>query len=193
MLAKKLSQRADPVSTFLWERLDKPSQEVLANANESSSKEDVERILVAVLNDVMQGECIFDKERFQGVPLRSLTRGFLKEVMVGSLKDNPVGKNSMFLNRWLLEDAYPNELEKLPNLVVDLRPNQPMPAKFKEKLENTVRKARSQLEEHAIPSDKKIVLLIINRDLPCMALRIKEIEGALQQPDVEVVCQIGDM
>jgi hypothetical protein len=189
-LAKKLNEKADPVSTFLWERLDKGDQGLLANANELSSKKDVHRILLAALNDVLQGDCIYELERFSGIPLRYVTKEYVKDLK-GYWKDPPC-RNFTFLNRWLLEDAYPEELTRLPDLAVDMRPNKPLPPEFKRKLCNTIEKAAAQLRNHASPSDKKIVLLIINRDLSCMPLRVKEIEAVLQQPDLEVICVIGD-
>lgn len=184
--AKKLIQKTDAVSTFLWERLDKPAQELLARAlNESSHTKQIECVLVQNLNEIIKGDCVYEKERFRGVELRRLTRGFLKV--------KPQGTDLIFLNRWLLEDAYPEELSKLPDLVVDIRPDMPMPAEFKAKLENAIETARTQLLKYGDPKDKRIVLLVINRDISCMAVGLKEFEATHQTSDLEVVCQIGDI
>ena len=70
--AKKLSQKSDEISTFLWGQLDKPSQELLANY--VSDTEQVESKLVKNLNRVIQGNCIYEKERFRDVRLQPKTK-----------------------------------------------------------------------------------------------------------------------
>ena len=63
------------------------------------------RIAVAqFLNDVIGGHCIYEPERFQGIPLRTETNDLLKQ--------GPPFPNLARLNRMLLEDAYPVELAR---------------------------------------------------------------------------------
>jgi hypothetical protein len=77
----------------------------------------------------------------------------------------------------------------------------PVPPKFKEKVEKAIKAGRNQiaatlkqlLERNEPPVDKRIVLLVINRDIGCSAISMKQLEAALQQPDLEVVCQVGDI
>lgn len=184
----KLRNKSDPVSAFLWEQLDRPDQELLANCQPTSS--DIKRldlILVQFLNKIIKGACIYEKDRFRHVVLRTITSGYMDE--------NPQGTGLVYLNRWLLEDAYTNELAKLPSLVVNIRPDMPVPPKFMEKVEKAIKAARNQITatlKHEPPVDKKIVLLIINRDFGCSTISLKQLEATLQQPELEVVCQVGD-
>ena len=106
--------------------------------------------------------------------------------------------NVACLNRCLLDDAYPEELCKWSKyLSVEVyRPNMPLPVKLLEKLEGTIETAGHQIEEtikHTGPVDKRIVLLIINRDFGCSNVTMKQLETKLQNPDLEIVCEIGDI
>ncbi len=153
-------------------------------------------MLINFLNELIQGDCIYEEERFRHVVLRHDIAGYMEFTDY-----NPQDSGLVTLNRWLLEDAYENELAKLPALVVDLRPDMPVPLKFKEKLENAIEAAWKQIaatlkqlsERNERPVDKRIVLLVINRDIGCSMLSLKQLEAALQRPDVEVVCQVGDI
>ena len=191
---KRLRDQSNPVSVFLWEQLSEPNRRLLASGETTSSNiKRMKLTLVHLLNEVIKGKCIYEKDRFRHAVLRTTTSGYMDE--------NPQGTGLVYLNRWLLEDAYPNELAKLPSLVVDIRPDMPVPPKFKEMVENAIKAGRNQitatlkqlLERNEPPVDKQIVLLVINRDIGCSAVSLKQLEAALQQPDLEVVCQVGDI
>src|SRR5437867_565546 len=86
------------------------------------------------LTKIIKTQSIYEKPRFHGVELRTITSGFVRR--------SPQGRNLVFLNRWLLEDAYSRELSKIPSPVVDIRPD--MPPEFKAKLEKTIQAAWTQ-------------------------------------------------
>ncbi len=101
-LAKELSEKADPVSTFLCGQLDdaaKGSLDSIASGNESKTAMSA---LVKSLNKVIAGPSIFDDKRFANVQLRSETQALCKTTSAGLQVSQ--------INRMLLEDAYPSEL-----------------------------------------------------------------------------------
>jgi hypothetical protein len=189
--ASKLIQQSDPVSALLWNQMDKPSQDLLLNV--PSDTKLMESELVQNLNRVLKGPCIYDKVRFTGIHLQPRTRFLLEQCSQSG--------NAICLNRCLLDDTYPQELAKWASVlsVADLSPRLIVPAKLQEK-RRSVEKARSQIEatqsrqsqQNEPPVDRKIVLLIINRDFGCSSLSLNTLEATLQQPGLEVVCQIGD-
>lgn len=60
--------------------------------------------LVDEMNQILKSECIYDKERFTNITLSDKTKQLLTQ--------NPNGDRLVDLNRLLLEDAYPKEIEK---------------------------------------------------------------------------------
>ena len=62
--------------------------------------------LIEFLNNIINGSLIYDIKRFNEAKLRSKTEHLLK--------DNPKGEALVYLNRILLEDAYPLEIIKTP-------------------------------------------------------------------------------
>jgi hypothetical protein len=195
---QKLIQKADPLSSFIWEHLPEPVQELLARfVPETCDAMQVESRLTEGLKRVIEGPCIYEPMRFSGIRPENFqdpTRYLLEEYRRGG----PMGSaNVACLNRCLLDDAYPEELCQWSKyLSVEVyRPNMPVPDKLLEKLEGTIGTARRQIEEtlkHTGPVDKRIVLLIINRDFGCSNVTMKQLEAKLQKPDLEIVCEIGD-
>jgi len=106
-VVERLRRQADPVSAFLWQRLSPGEQSVLMNYQPSapSSIMQARAIVVQTLNKIIgEPSCIYEAERFKGVPLRPKTAAVMK--------DNPAGPLVAYLNRYLLEDAYPVELSR---------------------------------------------------------------------------------
>jgi hypothetical protein len=185
--ANKLSKKSDPISTFLWEQLDKSTQELLANY--ASDTEQVECMLVENLNQIIKRQRLYEEECFRG---KISQDDFMEHLM---LCEYYVG-----LNRCLLDDAYPQELSNWSRSVrfVEVAPPPdvaaPIPVKLLEKCEKTIKNARCQIAttlKDMPPVEKKIVLLIINRDFGCSFITIKQLEVKLHQEDLEVVCQVG--
>ncbi len=100
-LVAKLTQRADPVSTFLSDRFSSATRGLLANY-QPSNPTPLQTALAIELNKVAGGPLVFDARRFSGVALRSETKNLQSK--------NPQGESARHLNRLLLEDAYPLEL-----------------------------------------------------------------------------------
>ena len=79
-----------------------PTQEILKSA--TSTPEEQKLALVEALDNILKGESIFERERFDGVTLSQETEELKLQ--------NPIGKDLIRLNRLLLEDAYPLEIAK---------------------------------------------------------------------------------
>ncbi|MFB8790735.1 MAG: hypothetical protein U7123_18245 [Potamolinea sp.] len=132
-LLLKLRDAQDPVSHYLKSQFSPEERRLLdeyENDNTVSDSVDelsdriteLQKIVVAVFNKVLTGnesprpyssplvggneggDNFYDQERFAGVTLTEHTQKLLAQ--------NPQDKNLIRLNRWLLEDAYPQELSK---------------------------------------------------------------------------------
>jgi hypothetical protein len=103
--AAKLATGRDAVSEFLRGQLQEPVKADLAafspsNANAKATLS----ALVKNLNQVISGPSIYEKARFSHVVLRPETERLMRQ--------NPSGERLARLNKLLLEDAYPGELQK---------------------------------------------------------------------------------
>ena len=100
-LANKLKQPSDPISVFLKKRLSAQTLNALTEYQGSnSSAESLRTALTADLNHIVEGESIYEVQRFTGVSLRPETLSLAEKSNVDHIK----------LNRKLLEDAYPLEV-----------------------------------------------------------------------------------
>lgn len=101
-LAKKLTAPADPVSTFLAEKLSSSTVSTLNGLAEGKATITAARIALAQdLNGAISKESFYTAERFKGVALQPATKELL---------DQKKGRNEARCNRMLLADAYPQEL-----------------------------------------------------------------------------------
>ena len=192
--ANKLRNKSDPVSAFLWEKLDSSDQELLTNCQPTPSGiEQMDSILCRFLDKIIKGDCIYEKDRFQGVGLSPRTRD--------CMKDKPEGRTLVFLNRWLLEDKYGDEfLKKLLSPVRVFRPDMPLPSELTEKAEDRIETARNQImatlkrpsQQNKLPVKERIVLLVIYPD-GGPPVFLKQLQTELQQKhtDLVVICQHG--
>ena len=100
LMISRLRQHADKVSLFLWQGLSNPEQAMLTNplAFQAGARE-ARNMVVRALNKAVEGPCIYEGERFQGIPLRPETTNLLRQA--------PTGAKLAHLNRLLLEDAFP--------------------------------------------------------------------------------------
>jgi len=103
--AAKLSHPSDPVSAFLRGQLSESLQAGLASYSPSDANaKTVISALVKELNQIISGTSLYDPARFAKTVLRPETAALLRQ--------NPQGFLLARLNKLLLEDAYPQELEK---------------------------------------------------------------------------------
>lgn len=107
-LMTKLTNHLDPVSAYLWAEFNPGYRETLTN----EFWWELDPIfpfsdMLSGLNEIVHGDLIYEETRFAGVALSPRT--------VEVLAQNPVGEDRMYLNRLLLEDAYPAELARTRN------------------------------------------------------------------------------
>jgi single-stranded-DNA-specific exonuclease len=103
---ERLKQGADPISVHVRSLLDLRTVEEMEDYE--TYDEDAERlsaVLAANLNKILLLPDLYDRERFKKIKLSWQTRTVLKQ--------NPSGQGRVQLNRMLLEDAYPRELQRI--------------------------------------------------------------------------------
>jgi hypothetical protein len=104
-LAKKIKDKADPVSAFLENQLTSAERKALAAYRRPGPKAYIWRTnLVGALNRIIRGPSIYHAALFTNVTLRDST--------VSLRDEKPDGGDLARLNRALLEDAYPAELAR---------------------------------------------------------------------------------
>jgi hypothetical protein len=105
--AKRLSDKVDPVSAWLWGQFEEPIQTALqSRLTEATDSADLQRNLVDKINRVISSSVIFEPDRFKEVRLRRETEELT------SAKDVKKGDETVRVNRLLLEDAYPLEISR---------------------------------------------------------------------------------
>src|SRR5688572_30220948 len=106
-LARRLTEKSDPVSAWLADQLDDPTKAALAAYSPTGeNQKELGNALAKQLTKIVTGPSVYDEARFKDVKLRDETQSLLKR--------NPQGRDLARLNRVLLEDAYPNELWPSP-------------------------------------------------------------------------------
>jgi hypothetical protein len=117
-LASKLKASADPISADLLSRFSDDGRKAIAGFPQSGPEaQALQGVLTKELNAVVVGPLIYDEHRFSGVRLRPMETNWMK-LQPRSEQDAAVLRAA--LNRFLLEDAYPNVLARAP-LRVDYR------------------------------------------------------------------------
>ena len=124
-LALKLRNQEDSISTLIREKCRSEIQNGIdAHDGTSVVPTDLQDGMLEGLNTLIDGDCIYEPERFQGISLSESTIKYIKfmeennEMPGGESNEKPKGKNRkmpdgrplMFLNRYLLEDAFPRHL-----------------------------------------------------------------------------------
>ena len=105
-IVNRLRNQSDPISTFLWQGLSNQDQVVLTGYQAAASNAIQSRQVVAmVLCHAMTDTNFYQAERFKGIALGTET--------IALLQHPPTNLNRAFLNRLLLDDAYPRELSKV--------------------------------------------------------------------------------
>jgi MFS family permease len=106
---EKVQEKKHAVSIFLSDQFEKSPQKD-ADKHGDLKKDNIKQnksILLQKLNKVVEGPCIYEKERFQNFSLRPETAELLKQ--------EPQGDNLARLNRLLIEDAYPDDFLRHQN------------------------------------------------------------------------------
>lgn len=110
-LILKLREGENELSSYLWSCIPEPQREKIgmyAGEGYSSGasrpvREEASVALAEIMNRILEGVCIYGSNRFEGVELHADTLELVKRY--GGQK------NAVSLNRWLLEEAYPQEIQ----------------------------------------------------------------------------------
>lgn len=98
-LIRKLRDRGNPLSSYLFSRVSHHTQKLLAAHDPSSHPLlELQNAITNDLNLIIQGESIYDPERFAGITLTQTS-----QELIGR---NPTGEERARLNRFLLAEAY---------------------------------------------------------------------------------------
>lgn len=112
-LARKFATRNDPLSDYLKGRLAPETHQLLTHCIESSQiPQRFLTLLAKHLNGIISEASLYNQERFKHVELSNQTKELLKQ--------NPTDIKLIPLNRMLLEDAYPLEINR-KNMVIDYK------------------------------------------------------------------------
>lgn len=104
--AKKLTDKSDAVSKFLFGKLEETNQTFLAEfvSGANTNAKVVRGALAKNLNKIISDGAIYNAAIFKDVQLHPETKTLLDK--------NPKGQELVRLNKSLVEDAYPNDLAK---------------------------------------------------------------------------------
>lgn len=105
-LVAKFQNAVGTVSAFLRGKLPDPIKNAVRQAPPGAVTTQLQQGLAAALHAIVQGESIYEPDRFARVQLRPETRALL-------LSAPPQGTPTPCLNRMLLEDAYPLEFWRM--------------------------------------------------------------------------------
>jgi hypothetical protein len=104
-LALKLRDARDPLSRYLRGQIPPDKRQLLDEYDGSRSpSKALKKALIGELNRLLEGECLYEKQRFAQVTLT--------EEIHRRIEQNPQDKDLIRLNRLLLEAAYPDEITK---------------------------------------------------------------------------------
>jgi len=112
-----LKTPAHPVAVYIKQRLSPATQALLAGLSATPDVSlEVKQALVADLNRLIQGENLYDPAVFQAVKLKKPTQNLLQKVQ----KTAQTG-DVAFLNRQLLEQAFPGVLSEVQRYIDRVR------------------------------------------------------------------------
>jgi len=104
--ARRVCEQVDPISVYIWSKLDPTSQATLDLLRNGSDVTELQKKELAKdFNRLMAAPDIYEETRFANVELRSETERLLEKVLQKE-------EERLYLSRFLLEDAYPNELSR---------------------------------------------------------------------------------
>jgi POT family proton-dependent oligopeptide transporter len=102
-LTGRLRDRSDSVSAYVWDRMSEEGRDALSVPEPLETEEAQSRgVLTDEFTGLLGGEIIYDSDRFAGVVLSPQTQELLDTETQGDRRAR--------LNRWLLEDAFPEAI-----------------------------------------------------------------------------------
>ena len=113
-LATKLRDAGDPLSQYLRGQLSQETQRQLEEyASASLPSQSLQDALVSELNLLLEGPLLFEQGRFAQVNLTAETRSLVAQ--------QPQGEYVIRLNRLLLEEAYPDQINWVEEDAIEIQ------------------------------------------------------------------------
>lgn len=104
--AQRVCEQGDPMSAWIWGKVSVTSQTTLDLLRNGSVVTELQKKELAKdFNTLMAAPDIYDETRFADIELRSETERLLERVLQKE-------EERLYLSRFLLEDAYPDELSR---------------------------------------------------------------------------------
>ena len=101
----KLQKAQDPLSQYLRDQFSEETLRLLDEYNgQGPPSEALQKALIDELNRILQNGSLYDEQRFENIKL--------SDDVLELIEGNPQGQDLVELNRMLLEEAYPQEIEK---------------------------------------------------------------------------------
>ncbi len=101
----------DEVSRFIAKNISDGARKLLSSVSSGGPASDAQKsVLVDELNDFVDGESLYAEERFKNVRLLPATEALVTRDFLGK-------KEVARLNRYLLEDAFPDEFERIHEIL----------------------------------------------------------------------------
>jgi hypothetical protein len=130
--ATALRNAADPVSAYLKSQLAPATRALLdAHADERPVPSDLQKDLLAEVNEILKSALLYDEQRFAHVRLSEDTTGRLDRILHTAAGVAPSVRGAIqayelvAVNRLLLEDAYPGLILPSPARGEEIRPRSP--------------------------------------------------------------------
>jgi len=157
-LADKLKYATDSLTQYVLQQLS-PHERELLNAYQGGKPVpfEVESLLVAVINRVIEGPLIYDRQRFAGVKLSNELRQAMEERRHTA--------SAMLLNRLLLEEAFGEELQRVRKTAVSSITFRELKKSVSRDIEHLLN-TRRELHEGANPAYKEIAHSLLMYGLP---------------------------
>ena len=114
-LAIQLREDQNLLSKHLLEQFSPESRQLLSSYDGNSPvSEMLLQAMVSELNSILQGEWLYDKERFAGIHLSDRTTKNIDRLLAKTpeqRKKDLKGKNRIYFNKTLLEETYPQQFK----------------------------------------------------------------------------------
>ncbi len=188
-LIRKLQKGQDDLSAYLWGRFSEAEREklrtyagtVLPVGVSREIQEDASATLTEALNQILEGSCIYDPKRFTGVDLQEDTRQ-LAQRYGGQ-------RNAVSLNRWLLEEAYSQEIQASESVTLTtgtvVKKGSVLAKLDTQEIEQEIDEVKSDIAETQTLLDKEIMKSGMSEAATGFKSRLKALQARLKKLELD--------
>jgi lipopolysaccharide assembly outer membrane protein LptD (OstA) len=179
-LVKHFKDEKDPVIQKMMPYISSATHNAFANYEAAGVASSLVSAIVVDLNKIIEGPLFYDSNTFASIPLSIKT--------INMLKEEPTGEMLYRLNRYLLEDIFPNEIKPMYDSIwlftaVDIQE----PVKLIEKWRQAVDPLSQYFIERASDSSRMLIMDYKSGTSPSVALRkaaVSELNKALYEKNL---------